>query len=237
MALQRKVVEDWRAKTGSILIEGYGLTEASPVTHCNPLDGRDQTGTIGLPLPSTEVKLLKEDGSEITELNEPGEICVRGPQVMQGYWNRQEETDNVLDREGWLRTGDIAVWLDNGFSKIVDRKKDMINVSGFNVYPNEIEDVMAGHPGVKEVACIGVEDPKSNEAVKIIVVPRNWEVTAEDLDAYARQHLTGYKRPKYIQFRSEELPKSNVGKVLRRVLKEQDRAEAEQAAEGEEVHA
>lgn len=228
MALQQAVVERWREEVGSPLIEGYGLTEASPVVSVNRLDGNDKVGTIGVPVPSTDVKLVDEDSNEVTELGQPGEICIKGPQVMQGYYNRPKETDNVLN-DGWLRTGDIAVWLEDGYLKIVDRLKDMILVSGFNVYPNEVEDALAKHPNVLEVACIGVPDPRSNEAVKVIVVPKG-PLSKDDLKTYAKAHLTGYKVPKHYEIRSEELPKSNVGKILRRVLKEEEKAKREAVA-------
>lgn len=230
MALQQSVVERWEQTVGSPLVEGYGLTEASPVVSVNPFAGGARTGTIGLPVPSTDVKLLEEDGTEIpyTEFEKPGEITVSGPQVMQGYWNRPEESENTV-KNGWLRTGDIAVWQEGGFLKIVDRKKDMILVSGFNVYPNEVEDVIAKHPAVLEVACIGVHSEKSGEEVKIIVVPKG-HVTPEELLNFSREHLTGYKVPKHVEIRSEELPKSNVGKILRRVLREEEDAKHHVAA-------
>ncbi len=228
MALQRAVVDRWREEVGSPLVEGYGLTEASPVVTVNRLDGNDKVGTIGFPVPSTDVKLVNDEGNEVTDLDKPGEICIQGPQVMQGYYNRPEETANVL-KDGWLRTGDIAIWLENGYLKIVDRKKDMILVSGFNVYPNEVEDVMAKHPNVLEVACIGVPDERSNEAVKVIVVPKG-PLSQDDLKAYAKEHLTGYKVPKHYEIRTTELPKSNVGKILRRVLKDEEAAKRQATA-------
>jgi len=215
MALQTAVAERWRGLTGSVIVEGYGLTEASPVVCCNPIDGTDRTGTIGLPFPSTDVRLLDGAGAEVPA-GEPGELYVRGPQVMRGYWQRAAETAEVL-RDGWLETGDIATVDGDGFLRIVDRKKDMIKVSGFNVYPNEIEDVVASHPGVLEVAAIGVPDERSGQAVKLFVVKRTPELTAEELIAFCRTRLTAYKVPRHIEFRSE-LPKSNVGKVLRRAL-------------------
>lgn len=225
MALQRAVVEEWQKQTDSKLIEGYGLTEASPVVTVNPLDATDRIGTIGLPLPSTEVKLVTEDGAEVTEANQPGELWVKGPQVMRGYWNRPEESANVLmDNGEWLRTGDIAEWRGDGFLAIVDRLKDMINVSGFNVYPNEVEDALASHPGILEVAAIGVQDEHSNEAVKVIVVPKDPTLTVDMVRDYARRELTGYKVPKHVEFRQTELPKSNVGKILRRALREESQA-------------
>lgn len=219
MALQRAVCERWQEKTGSLLVEGYGLTEASPVVCCNPIDGNDKVGTIGMPLPSTEVKLVDDDGKEITQPGMPGELCCRGPQVMKGYWQRQDETEKVLDREGWLKTGDIAVVDENGYFKIVDRKKDMILVSGFNVYPNEVEDAIASHPGVLEVAAIGVADEHSGETVKVVVVKKDPNLTDRDVIDHARTTLTGYKVPRHVEFRSE-LPKTNVGKILRRALRD-----------------
>lgn len=217
MALQKAVSEKWKQLTGNPVVEGYGLTEASPVVSCNPIDGTDQVGTIGLPLPNTDVKLIDDDGKEV-KAGEPGELCCRGPQVMQGYWNQPEETQKVMTADGWLKTGDIAVVAADGFFKIVDRKKDMILVSGFNVYPNEVEDAIASHPGVMEVAAIGVPDEHSGEVVKIVVVKRDPNVTAEDLIAHAKKTLTNYKVPKLVEFRTE-LPKTNVGKILRRALR------------------
>jgi long-chain acyl-CoA synthetase len=216
MALQRPVAERWRELTRTKVIEGYGLTEASPVICCNPLDGRDRLGTIGLPFPSTEVRLMGEDGQEVPA-GRPGELVARGPQVMKGYWNRPDETVAVL-RDGWLWTGDIAEMDPDGFFRIVDRKKDMILVSGFNVYPSEVEEVIAQHPGVAEVGAIGVPDEKSGEAVKIVVVRRNPALTAEELIQFSRTKLAGYKVPRQVEFRTE-LPKSNVGKILRRALR------------------
>lgn len=220
MAVQRAVAERWKRTTGIPLIEGYGLTETSPVATANPLDIKDYTGSIGLPLPSTDVVLRDEDGHDLP-VGEAGEMCVRGPQVMQGYWNRQDETSEVLDADGWLRTGDIARMDEKGFFYIVDRKKDMILVSGFNVYPNEIEDVVARHPGVLEVAAIGVPDEHSGEVVKLFVVKRDPSLSEAALKQFCHDELTGYKRPKYIEFR-KELPKSNVGKILRRALRDEE---------------
>lgn len=217
MALQRAVAEKWKSKTGSSLFEGYGLTEASPVVCCNPISGGDQVGTIGMPLPSTNVKLVDDDEKEVP-MGEAGELCVQGPQVMKGYWNRPDETDKVM-KNGWLHTGDVAIMLDNGYFKIVDRKKDMILVSGFNVYPNEVEDAIATHPGVLEVAAIGVPDEKSGELVKVFVVKKDPALTADQVIAHAKKTLTGYKIPKQVEFRGE-LPKTNVGKILRRALRE-----------------
>lgn len=216
MALQPSVAERWQQRTRSRVIEGYGLTEASPVVSCNPADGTDRLGTIGLPFPSTQVRLIAESGEE-APLGKPGELTVRGPQVMKGYWNRPDETDQVL-RDGWLWTGDVAVMDPDGFLRIVDRKKDLILVSGFNVYPNEIEEVVSKHPDVAEVGAIGVPDQKSGEVVKVVVVSRRPGLTPEEIIEFSRKHLTGYKVPKHVEFRSE-LPKTNVGKILRRALR------------------
>lgn len=216
MALQRSVAERWRDMTKSLLIEGYGLTEASPVLACNPLDGSDRLSTIGLPFPSTEIRLLDDDGNEVPE-GQPGELTARGPQIMQGYWNRPEETAQVL-KDGWLHTGDIAQMDPDGFFRIVDRKKDMILVSGFNVYPNEVEEVVCQHPDVVEVGAIGVPDDKSGEVVKVVVVSRRSNLTAQEIIEFCRTRLAAYKVPKHVEFRSE-LPKTNVGKVLRRALR------------------
>jgi long-chain acyl-CoA synthetase len=223
MALQKAVAERWLQMTGKPLVEGYGLTETSPVVCCNPLDGTDKIGTIGLPLPSTELKLADDEGKEVP-MGEPGEICVRGPQVMKGYWQRPDETANIIDDDGWLKTGDVAVMDDQGFIKIVDRKKDMILVSGFNVYPNEIEDVLATHPKVLEVAAVGVPDAKSTEVVKVFVVPRDPSLTEDEVKSHCQKNLTGYKIPKYVEFR-KELPKTNVGKILRRALRDENKSE------------
>jgi long-chain acyl-CoA synthetase len=217
MALQKAVAERWRKLTGTPLIEGYGLTETSPVAVVNPVDGTDRTGTIGLPVPSTEVKLVDDEGKDAAA-GEPGEICIKGPQVMQGYWQNEKETMNVMLPGGWLKTGDVGVLLDGGFIKIVDRKKDMILVSGFNVYPNEVEDVVASHPAVSEVAAIGVSDPHSGEVVKVFVVKKG-SVTESEIIEHCRKSLVAYKVPKTVEFRTE-LPKTNVGKILRRALRE-----------------
>jgi long-chain acyl-CoA synthetase len=218
MALQTSVAERWHKLTGTPVVEGYGLTETSPVACVNPIDGTDKVGTIGLPVPSTDIRLCDDDGKTVAE-GESGEIWIKGPQVMRGYWNKPEETAKVIAEGGWLKTGDVGVMDKEGFFKIVDRKKDMILVSGFNVYPNEIEDVVAHHPKVLEVAAVGVPDPKSTEAVKIFVVAKDASLTQEELMAYCRENLTGYKMPKHIEFR-KELPKSNVGKILRRELRQ-----------------
>jgi len=201
------------------LIEGYGLSETSPVVISNPLDIEQWTGTIGMPIPSTEAAILDDEGAEVA-LGEVGEICVRGPQVMSGYWNRPDETRSAFIGNGWLRTGDMGTMDERGYFKITDRKKDMIIVSGFKVFPNQIEDVVALHPGVAEVGAIGVPDEKSGEAVKIVVVRKDPALTAQALIEYCRQHLTGYKIPKIVEFRTEPLPKSNLGKILRRQLRE-----------------
>ncbi|QDK37629.1 AMP-binding protein [Bdellovibrio sp. NC01] len=218
MTLQRPVAEKWMELTKSVIVEGYGLTEASPVVSCNPIDGTDRVGTIGLPVPSTDVKLLNDNDQEVA-MGEAGELCAKGPQVMKGYWNRPDETEKVMTADGWLRTGDIATVDADGFFKIVDRKKDMILVSGFNVYPNEVEEAIASHPGVLEVAAIGVPDTHSGEIVKVVIVKRDQNLTAEDVIAHARKSLTNYKIPRLVEFRTE-LPKTNVGKILRRALRE-----------------
>jgi long-chain acyl-CoA synthetase len=217
MALQTSVAEKWKRITGKPIVEGYGLTESSPVLSCNPANLTEQIGTIGIPVPSTEIKIFDDDFKEVA-LGERGELCARGPQIMLGYWQQAEETAKVLE-DGWLKTGDIAIMLPDGFFKIVDRKKDMILVSGFNVYPNEVEDVVAMHAKVLEVAAIGVPDNKSTEAVKIFVVKKDETLTENDLREFCKDKLTGYKQPKHIEFRTE-LPKSNVGKILRRLLKD-----------------
>lgn len=217
MALQKAVAEKWKAKTTTQVIEGYGLTEASPVVSCNPIDGTDQMGTIGMPLPSTDIKIIDDTGKELS-FGEIGELCVRGPQVMKGYWQREEETSKVLDTNGWLKTGDIATVETSGFVKIVDRKKDMILVSGFNVYPNEIEDLFATHPKILEVAAIGVPDEHSGEVVKVFIVKKDESLTEAEVIEFAKKNLTNYKIPKHVEFR-KELPKTNVGKILRRELR------------------
>ncbi|RDE51232.1 MAG: long-chain-fatty-acid--CoA ligase FadD [Candidatus Accumulibacter meliphilus] len=219
MAVQKAVAEKWKVVTGKPLIEAYGLTETSPAATINPLDIPAYNGSIGLPISSTEVVIRNDAGADVP-LGERGELCVRGPQVMKGYYNRPEETAKVIMADGFLLTGDIAVMDENGFVRIVDRKKDMILVSGFNVYPNEVEDVVALHPGVLEVAAVGVPHEKSGEAVKIFVVKKDPALTPELLIAHCREHLTGYKVPGQIEFRSE-LPKTNVGKILRRELRDE----------------
>lgn len=217
MALQQAVKENWKNSTGTDVIEGYGLTEASPVVCCNPIDGTDRVGTIGLPVPMTHIKLVDDNDKEITATGEAGELCVKGPQVMQGYYNRPDETAKVI-KEGWLHTGDVAVIDQDGFVKIVDRKKDMILVSGFNVYPNEVEDVIAKNPKVLEVAAIGVPDQHSGELVKVCIVKKDPSLTEAEVIAWAKQSLTNYKVPKQVEFLTE-LPKTNVGKILRRALR------------------
>ena len=216
-AVQRAVAEKWKQITGCTLSEGYGMTEASPVITCNPLDGSARLGSIGLPVPSTDVRVVNEAG-EVVGLDEAGEIQCKGPQVMKGYYNRPEATAETI-KDGWLCTGDIGKMDKEGFFYIVDRKKDMILVSGFNVYPNEIEDVLAMHPKVLESAVIGVPDEKSGEVVKAFVVKKDQSLSKDELITFAREHLTGYKIPKHVEF-LKELPKSNVGKILRRVLRE-----------------
>jgi long-chain acyl-CoA synthetase len=217
MALQRAVYERWTSITQSLLIEGFGLTETSPLACANPLNKDARVGTIGLPVSSTEVKVISEDGNELG-VGGIGELCIKGPQVMKGYWQRPDETSKVL-KDGWLLTGDIATIDEDGFVKIVDRKKDMILVSGFNVYPNEVEDVIAAHPGVLEVAAVGIPDPNSGEAVKVVVVRKDPNLTSESVIEFARKSLTNYKIPRVVEFRTE-LPKTNVGKILRRALRE-----------------
>lgn len=217
MAVQKSVAERWQELTKTPLLEGYGLTETSPVVSMNPLDLESYNGTIGLPLPSTDVEIRDEEGNEV-EIGQPGELWVKGPQVMKGYLNRPKETAEVLKDDGWLATGDMATIDEEGYLRIVDRKKDMILVSGFNVYPNEIEDVVALHPGVLEVAAIGEPDEVKGEVVKVVVVKKDSTLTEEDVIKHTREHLTGYKIPKVVEFR-EELPKSNVGKILRKELR------------------
>ena len=224
MAVQEAVAIRWKEVTGCPLIEAYGLTETSPGATINPLDLPAYNGTIGLPLPSTEVILRDDDGKTVAQ-GLPGEICIRGPQVMAGYWNRPDETAKVMDDDGWLATGDIGVMDERGFIKIVDRKKDMILVSGFNVYPNEIEAVVVMHPGVLECAAVGLPDAKSGEAVKLFVVKKDESLTAESVMQHCREHLTGYKCPRDIEFR-KDLPKTNVGKILRRELRDEMKRKA-----------
>lgn len=217
MALQQSVAKSWQELTGKPIAEGYGLSETSPILSCNPFNTGNRIGTIGLPFPSTEMAVMDDNGNKLP-VGERGEICCRGPQVMPGYWNRPDETKKVFHND-WFRTGDIGIMDEDGFFRIVDRKKDMILVSGFNVYPNEVEEVVAAHPKVLEVAAIGIPDANSNEAVKIFVVKKDSSLTEQELHDYCVENLTGYKRPKVIEFR-DELPKSNVGKILRKNLRE-----------------
>ncbi|MER9652716.1 long-chain fatty acid--CoA ligase [Mesorhizobium sp. M0152] len=218
MAVQKGVAERWKALTGCPVSEGYGLSETSPVATANKFSSGDFTGTIGLPLPSTEIAIRDDDGNNLP-LGEVGEICIRGPQVMAGYWNRPDETAKVMTEDGFFKSGDMGFMDERGYTKIVDRKKDMILVSGFNVYPTELEEVVASHPGVLEVAAIGVPDEHSGEVPKLFIVKKDPALTAETITAYCRENLTGYKRPKYIEFRTE-LPKTPVGKILRRALRQ-----------------
>jgi long-chain acyl-CoA synthetase len=217
-ALVKATAERWQAITGCPVVEGYGLTETAPVASANPYGNQARLGTVGIPLPGTTFKIIDDEGNE-QPLGERGELCIKGPQVMKGYWQREEATREVLDAEGWFKTGDIAVIDPDGFVRIVDRKKDMIIVSGFNVYPNEIEDVVMAHPQVASCAAIGVPDEKSGEAVKLFVVARNGDLSAEELKAYCKENFTGYKVPKHIVFR-DSLPMTPVGKILRRELRD-----------------
>jgi long-chain acyl-CoA synthetase len=218
MALQEAVAKRWYERTHVPVIEGYGLSETSPSACCNPVTAKEFSGTIGLPIPSTELSIRDDDNNEMP-VGQPGEICIRGPQVMIGYWNRPDETAKVMTPDSFFKTGDIGIMDERGYFKIIDRKKDMILVSGFNVYPNEIEDVVAKHPGVLEVAAVGVPDEHSGEAVKLVIVKRDPALTQADVIAFCKEQLTGYKRPKLVEFRTE-LPKTNVGKILRRELRD-----------------
>ncbi|CAN5320906.1 long-chain-fatty-acid--CoA ligase FadD [soil metagenome] len=220
MAVQEAVANKWEEVTCTSIVEGYGLSETSPVLCCNPLDGKHQRGTIGLPMPSTEVGIFDDDGNQLKQ-GEIGEICARGPQVMRGYW--QKDNEGVFFHKDWFRTGDIGIMAEDGFFRIVDRKKDMIKVSGFNVYPNEIENVLASHPKVLEVAAIGVPDEKSGEAIKVFIVKKDQSLTEQELKTFSHTNLTNYKVPRHFEFRNE-LPKTNVGKILRRALKEEEMA-------------
>jgi len=222
MAVQDVVAQKWQELTGKPIVEGYGLSETSPVLTCNPLNGKHKRGTIGLPMPSTEVAIFDDDGNQLPQ-GETGEICARRPQVMRGYW--QQDNDGVFFHKAWFRTGDIGLMDEQGFFKIVDRKKDMIKVSGFNVFPSEIENVVSGHPKVHEVAAIGIPDEKSGEVIKVYIVKRDASLTEEEVKAYCQKNLTAYKVPKFIEFR-KELPKTNVGKILRRALKEEHAAKS-----------
>jgi len=222
MAVQRSVAEKWKELTGCPLIEAYGLTETSPAACINPMNLKDYNGKIGLPISSTEVVIKDDDGKDVPQ-GENGEICIKGPQVMKGYWNRPEETAKVMTEDGFFKTGDIGFMDGNGFFQIVDRKKDMILVSGFNVYPNEIEEVLAAHPKVFEAAAIGIPHEKSGEAVKVFIVKKDDDLTKEDLKTFCKDRLTGYKVPRIFEFR-DELPKSNVGKILRKDLRAEELA-------------
>ena len=222
MAVQQAVADRWLKVTGTPIIEGYGLSETSPVATANRVDIKEFTGTIGVPIPSTEVQILDDDGNPLP-FGQAGEIAIRGPQVMAGYWNRPDETAKVMTPDGFFKTGDVGIMDEKGSTRIVDRKKDMIIVSGFNVYPNEVEGVVAAHPGVLEVACIGVPDKNSGEAVKLFVVRKDPNLTAEQILDFCKHELTAYKKPKYIEFR-DELPKTNVGKILRRQLRDEKQA-------------
>ena len=219
MAVQKAVSDKWKLVTGRAIIEGYGLSETSPVATCNRADEKEFTGSIGLPVPSTDIAILDDDGNPVA-VGQPGEIAIRGPQVMAGYWNRPDETAKVMTPDGFFKSGDVGIMDERGYVKIVDRKKDMILVSGFNVYPNELEGVIAAHPGVLECAIVGVPDENSGEAVKAFVVRKDPNLTEGALMDYCKQQFTAYKKPKYIEFR-DELPKTNVGKILRRALRDE----------------
>jgi long-chain acyl-CoA synthetase len=222
MAVQKAVADRWKQVTGKVLLEGYGLTETSPCATMNPASLTDYNGSIGLPLPSTMIE-IRDDNKQPVPVGQSGEICIKGPQVMKGYWQRPDETAKVLGPDGFLYTGDVGVMDEKGFVRIVDRKKDMILVSGFNVYPNEIEQVVAMHPGVLEVAAIGVPDEHSGEVPKLFIVKKDPALTEKDILEHCKEQLTGYKRPKYVEFRTE-LPKTNVGKILRRALRDEKKA-------------
>ncbi|MBA5639166.1 long-chain-fatty-acid--CoA ligase [Duganella sp. LX20W] len=228
MAVQQAVNDKWLKATGKSIVEAYGLSETSPLATSNPANSTAFSGTIGLPVSSTDVTILDDDGQPVA-LGQAGEIAIRGPQVMVGYWNRPDETAKVMTPDGYFKTGDVGVMDERGYVKIVDRKKDMILVSGFNVYPNELEGVIAAHPGVLECACVGVPDEHSGEAVKVFVVRKDPNLTVDQLMAYCKEQFTGYKKPKYIEFRNE-LPKTNVGKILRRALRDEPPAAVKQAA-------
>jgi long-chain acyl-CoA synthetase len=218
MAVQSAVAKLWLEKTGCAICEGYGLSETSPSASCNPVTSTAFTGTIGLPLPSTLMKCIDDAGLEVP-VGQPGEIAIQGPQVMAGYWQRPDETAKVMTADGYFKTGDIGVMDERGYFRIVDRKKDMVLVSGFNVYPNEVEEVVAQLPGVLECAVVGVPDDKTGEAVKLVIVKRDAALTESQVREYCRANLTGYKQPRHIEFRTE-LPKTPVGKILRRELRE-----------------
>ena len=229
MPVQRAVAEKWQALTRKPLIEGYGLTETSPIVTANPVAGVGYTGSIGLPLPSTEVSIRDDAGAEMA-IGETGELCVRGPQVMKGYWQRPEETAKAITADGWLRTGDMGYMDERGYVKLTDRKKDMIIVSGFKVFPSEIEEVVMSHPGVLEAACIGIADEHTGQAVKVVAFRKDTALTEEALVAYCHERLTPYKVPKFVQWASEPLPKSPVGKILRRVVREASERETAAAS-------
>jgi long-chain acyl-CoA synthetase len=218
MAVQSAVAKLWLEKTGCSICEGYGLSETSPSATCNPSDSQEYTGTIGLPMPNTYLKCLDDDGNEVP-MGQPGEIAIKGPQVMAGYWQRPDETANVMTPDGYFKTGDIGIVDESGYFKIVDRKKDMVLVSGFNVYPNEVEDVVSQLPGVMECAVVGVADEKTGEAVKLVIVKKDQALTEAQVREYCRANLTGYKQPKVVEFRTD-LPKTPVGKILRRELRD-----------------
>jgi long-chain acyl-CoA synthetase len=224
MAVQRPVAEQWKKLTGCSIAEGYGLSETSPTLTCNPANTTEFNGSIGIPVPSTYLSIRDDDGNELP-FGQPGEICAKGPQVMAGYWNRPDETAKVMTADGYFRTGDIGIMTPDGYTKIVDRKKDMILVSGFNVYPNEIEEVIASHPGVLECAVVGVPDERSGEAVKAFIVKKDPNLSADEIIKFCHQQLTNYKIPKQIEFRTD-LPKTNVGKILRRQLRDEKKAAA-----------
>jgi long-chain acyl-CoA synthetase len=223
MAVHRSVAARWQEATGKALIEGYGLTEASPIVCANPVDATAFSGAVGLPVPSTEISIRNDQDVEVGA-GEVGELCVRGPQVMKGYWNLPEESARTLSADGWLRTGDMARMDERGYVHITDRKKDLIIVSGFKVYPNEVEDVAAMHAGVLEAGAIGVPDARSGEAVKLVVLRRDPALGEAELLEHCRKHLTGYKVPKVIEFRAEPLPKTPIGKILRRALRDEEAA-------------
>jgi len=216
--VQSATAKLWLEKTGCPIVEGYGLSETSPSVTCNPVDSTAYSGNIGLPMPNTEVTLLDDDGNEVP-VGTPGEIAIRGPQVMAGYWQRPDETAKVMTADGYFRSGDVGVVDERGYFRIVDRKKDMILVSGFNVYPNEVEDVVTQMPGILECAAVGIADAKAGEAVKLVIVRKDPNVTEAAVRSYCESNLTGYKRPKVVEFRTE-LPKSPVGKILRRELRD-----------------
>jgi long-chain acyl-CoA synthetase len=224
MAVQRPVAELWQKVTGCSIAEGYGLSETSPTLTCNPPDSTAFNGSIGIPVPSTFISIRDDDGNEVP-LGQAGEICAKGPQVMAGYWNRPDETAKVMTADGFFRTGDIGIMSEDGYTRIVDRKKDMILVSGFNVYPNEVEEVIASHPGVLETAVIGLPDAKSGEVVKAFIVRKDPNLAADDVIKFCHEQLTNYKVPKQIEFRTE-LPKTNVGKILRRQLRDENKPAA-----------